>query len=44
LEFEIVDAGPPVLLHSSGYYLDANSNLRIYVRLADIRERFPTSR
>jgi hypothetical protein len=44
LKFEILDvgeAGRPVSLHSSGYFVDAQSNLRIYVRQADIRERFP---
>jgi len=42
LTFEILEAGKaPILLHSDGYYLDANSNLRIYVRQADIRQRFP---
>ena len=42
LTFEILQAGKaPVLLHSDGYYLDANSNLRIYVCQADIRQRFP---
>ena len=43
LTFEILDArntGAPVLLHSSGYYLDSRSNLRIYVRQEDIRKRF----
>jgi hypothetical protein len=30
-----------VLLHSSGYYIDVNSNLRLYVRQQDIRARFP---
>ena len=44
LTFEILDAnagGTPVQVHSSGYYLDAVSNLRIYVRQSDIRARFP---
>jgi hypothetical protein len=44
LTFEILGASntaAPVLFHSSGYYLDSRSNLRIYVRQADIRERFP---
>ena len=43
LVFEILPpgTGTPVLLHSDGYYLDANAKLRIYVRQADIRERFP---
>jgi hypothetical protein len=42
LVFEIVDARPqPILLHSDGYYIDPNSQLRIYVRQVDIRERFP---
>lgn len=40
LTFEIVGSRP-VLLHSNGYHVDANSNLRIYVRHADIRQRFP---
>lgn len=42
LAFEILrpDA-PPVLLHSSGYYVDGHSNLRIYIPQADIRQRFP---
>ena len=30
-----------ILLHTSGYYLDEKSNLRIYVPQADIRQRFP---
>jgi len=30
-----------VLLHSSGNYIDGNSNLRLYVRQQDIRARFP---
>ena len=29
------------LLHTSGYYLDEKSNLSIYVRQADIKQRFP---
>jgi len=44
LTFEILppdSPGTPVLIHSDGYYLDANANLRIYVRQADIRQRFP---
>lgn len=42
LVFEIVDAvQQPVLLHSDGYYVDPNSKLRIFVRQADIRARFP---
>jgi len=42
LSFEILrpDA-PPVLLHSSGYYVDEKSNLRIYIPQSDIRQRFP---
>ena len=45
LTFEILGASSssaPVLIHSSGYYLDANSNLNIYVPQADIRYRFPS--
>jgi hypothetical protein len=44
LTFEILPSdspGTPVVIHSDGYYLDANANLRIYVRQADIRQRFP---
>jgi hypothetical protein len=44
LTFEILGAGntaDPVLFHSAGYYLDSRSHLRIYVRQAEIRERFP---
>ena len=42
LVFEIVGAKEqPILLHSDGYYVDANSRLNIFVRQADIRSRFP---
>lgn len=44
LTFEILQpgtAGAPILLYSSGSYLDAKPNLRIYIRQADIRHRFP---
>lgn len=42
LIFEIVDAHPkPILLHSDGYYVDPNSQLRIFVRQAEIRSQFP---
>ena len=42
LVFEIVDAlQQPVLLHSDGYYIDPHSKLRVFVRQADIRARFP---
>jgi hypothetical protein len=43
LAFEILP-GPstaPAMLHSSGYYLDQTSNLRIYVRQADVTKQFP---
>ena len=33
--------GPEILLHSSGYYIDGNSNLRIFLRQDEIRKRFP---
>jgi hypothetical protein len=40
--FEIVGVSQqPILLHSDGYYVDANSRLNIFVRQADIRSRFP---
>jgi len=40
--FEIVGVSQqPILLHSDGYYVDANSRLNILVRQADIRSRFP---
>ena len=44
LTFDIPGAGStgaPILLHSSGYHIDSSSNLNIYVRQAEIRERFP---
>lgn len=43
LSFAIVPAGgpAPILLHSSGYYLDGHSNLRIFVRGDDITRRVP---
>jgi len=44
LRFEIIDAAAPAgraLLHTSGFRLDAGSNIRIFVRQAEIRERFP---
>ena len=43
LRFEILQsnsAKEAVSLHSSGYYLDGNSNLRIFIRQEDIRKRF----
>ena len=44
LAFEILPnpSTAPVLLHSSGYYLDQVSNLRIYVRQGDVLNRLPT--
>jgi len=42
LIFEIVGVREqPILIHSDGYYIDANSRLNIYIRQADIRARFP---
>ena len=42
LTFEIVPPGSaPVPVHSLGYYVDAASGLRSYVRQSDIRARFP---
>jgi len=42
LVFEIVGVREqPILLHSDGYYIDANSRLNIFVRQADIRSRLP---
>lgn len=41
LRFEIVDAGGDVLLDSSGFHLGGNDKIRIFVRQADIRARFP---
>jgi hypothetical protein len=43
LRFDIVlspSNSQAVLLHASGYHIDGNSNLRIYVRQEDIRARF----
>ena len=39
--FPTAAANLPVLLHTSGYYVDGNSNLRIFVRQQEIRQRFP---
>ena len=33
-------SAPPVLLHTSGYHLDEKTNLRLYVRQAEITQRF----
>jgi hypothetical protein len=42
LTFEIIGVGQqPILLHSDGYYIDPNSQLRVFVRQADVRARFP---
>ena len=42
LTFEIIDVRQqPVLLHSDGYFVDPNSQLRIFVRQSDVRARFP---
>ena len=44
LRFEILISPPTsqtALLHASGYHIDGSSNLRIYVRQTDIRNRFP---
>lgn len=42
LLFEIIGVREqPIVIHSDGYYIDANSRLNIYVRQADIRARFP---
>jgi hypothetical protein len=41
LRYEIVDAGGDVLIHSSGFYLGGNDNIRVFIRQADIRQRFP---
>jgi hypothetical protein len=43
LRFEVLSSGTgnaPIELHSSGYYVDGNSNMRIFVRQEDIRRRF----
>ena len=44
LRFEIVQPDArkeTALLHSSGYYVDGNSNLRVFLRQDEIRKRFP---
>jgi hypothetical protein len=42
LVYEILRAGQqPIMLQSNGYYVDPNANLRLFVRQADIRSRFP---
>lgn len=41
LTFELLPSasGAPVLLHASGYHLDAQSNLRLYLPQADVKQR-----
>ncbi|HET9193389.1 MAG TPA: hypothetical protein VFO21_10945 [Vicinamibacterales bacterium] len=41
LTFEILPeaAGAATLLHTNGYHIDATSNLNLYVRQADVRQR-----
>jgi len=44
LRFEIVGANSgkeTVLLHSSGFFLDGNNDIRIYLPVAEIRQRWP---
>jgi hypothetical protein len=42
LTFEILrDGEPPVLFYSSGHHVDGQSNVNLYVRQSEIRERFP---
>jgi hypothetical protein len=44
LTFEILDPDarrPPVLMHSNGYYVNANANMRLFVRQSEIRQRLP---
>jgi hypothetical protein len=45
--FEILDpdaGNMPVLLYSSGHYIDTTSTLRLYVPQSDLRRRFPALR
>ena len=44
LEFEIIPpqrGRPPILFHSSGYFLDGSAKMSIYVRQDEIRQRMP---
>jgi hypothetical protein len=43
VEFDIVDPDGrrPVLLYADTHYLDANSDMRLFVRQSDLRTRFP---
>jgi hypothetical protein len=44
LRFDVTPTGgekASVLLHSSGYYVDGNSNLRIFIRQEEVIRRFP---
>jgi hypothetical protein len=41
LTFQILEAGAPRLLYTTGSYLDERSNLRLYVTQADVRQRVP---
>jgi hypothetical protein len=43
LRFEVIPSGAgnkPIVLHSSGYYLDGKNDIRIFVRQQDIKKRF----
>lgn len=44
LTFEILPPGgaAPVLVHANGYYVDAGSNLRLFARQSEVRQRFPS--
>jgi len=44
LRFEVLQPDirkEPVVLHSAGYYVNGDSNLRIFLKQEDIRKRFP---
>jgi len=44
LTFEVLPSEPgrsAIVLHASGYYVDGRSNLRVFLRQDEVRQRFP---
>jgi hypothetical protein len=41
LRFEILGANENVLVDASGFYLDGNNDIRVFVRQSDLAKRFP---
>src|SRR5262249_11994721 len=44
LTLEVLPPEPdrsPIVLHAAGYYVDGRSNLRVFLRQDEVRQRFP---